>query len=147
MKINRRSLHYRFFRAMLWLSIWRRCNDPKSLCSYFWAVLLSPIAPPITAICLLGWAVLTATIVTAPVWVFYAWPHAEEGVEFVGLALLFAIGVIVDVALIIVAGDWALKRIPMDHMPRLSSSDMVHVAGEYIKAKKERICPIIQYED
>jgi len=121
MKISKSSWHYR---------LWGRLSDeykpPRDLCHYFWSIVSNIVLVLMMLAVILGivgW--LLYAIITMPIigWVV---------IGFICSAIVFPI--------IVIGGLRKLRGSPI-WMP---GSD---VLSEFIRAKKQRVCPLIEYMD
>lgn len=131
MKISTSSLHYRitnfFWGFRFW--DWKEPIMPRSLCLYFWTMVFSPLIPVISlAVVSLAGSLIYMIVVgigIMGVWDLY---HSEDvGFIFIGFQLLI----------------WALSAAGIYAEYRKHKSPSILI--QYIKAKKEKVCPIIEY--
>lgn len=122
MKVNRNSWHYRF------LSFAREDPMPKNLCSYFWNIVFRIVLIPCISFFALGLAFLMAMP--------FLWTFFEDG-GAIGIAI---IGAIIDI--MILAAIWVDER----KKNRLYIYKPPGPLKQYLKARKEKVCPLIEYE-
>lgn len=158
MKVNKNSWHYKLMDSWDYSVINRLdCGFNVTLCQYFWNVvgaILQSIGFVILCgvVVAMGLVVLFGTVI-APINFFltgfFGVPElGPNGVSFVCLVLFW-------VALPIIAGVEEYMRGNIKGIPdwmRSTSKEIVkkekkpNLAWEYIKAKKAKICPLIQLE-
>src|SRR5271156_5629635 len=123
MKINKGSWHYK-----LWAWTWDKLNDSNApshtnLCSYFWRLILAPIA------LLLKWVLLPTVLV--------------GGVAF----SLF----VICRGTIHLLGWYSLLIFPLVafivSLFKVGKTDTAQLVGAYVAAKKQGVCPLIEFED
>ncbi len=135
MKINKKSWHYKAISKLGF-------TPSKSFCMYFWQIpligmyLIVAIAIGVLAIC------ATLNAVLAPIAFMFAWDGyfelAFEG-DRVGAELLAGV-----VWFLYVLFGRAIYR---HHHPVGFAKKEPSIIVEYIKAKKQKICPILEFED
>jgi len=118
MKINRKSWHYRI--RKFW-----SFDDARNLCSYFWstvwATALFPIVPVVALFVLL--------FLTAPLWGI--WIDSQGFNIIIGIFEIFGLCVF----------WYEYRKEEYKHTVREPS-----LVKEFVKAKKQKICPLIEYE-
>ena len=118
MKINRKSWHYR------WNKGFYSYFHPDNLCEYFWKTVFSLALPmAIISIMILLFVLLVNSAITDP------W-GALIGISAVG-SLIFPI-----IAIVLLRYYFPSTKTKQERL-----------VGEYLKAKKNRICPMIEYYD
>lgn len=141
MEINTSSWHYR-------LVMWMWDTAPKSLCVYFWAVVFGVLLSPLrllgkgfektgkygaiaVLVLLAGWLLVVFIAAIIDSWWNLLW---------IALVLL-GIAVFIVLAAIVVALAIKLKDRIRGNDPQPS------MTWAYVKAKKRRICPILEFKD
>lgn len=129
MRINRNSWHYK-------IAMWLEVGEPRDLCEYAKTFLLS---------CLLGGVVLVACallggfIVLAP---FIALSAVSTfGTVFVMLLWLGVVWVTAGIFIPFIPEDHSLRTILWRSPPRQPS-----IIAEYFRARKDKFCPFIEYD-
>lgn len=137
MKVSRDSWHYKLVSALV--------NDwPKrDLCGYMRQVCLALFVSALTLIP----CVLIVVSLIAPIWL------VETGASEVsqGCGLLIAMGVILWGAMLCVGVTqllkWCLDKLSGHLRSKPKEVKRPSIATEWLKAKKQKICPIIEFED
>jgi len=145
MKISTKSWHYR------WLSKLKIVQS-RSLCVYLWQVVFSTTIFPGIALLILSAIVILALaclvgIFTVPLTLFGVVTLSPDGI--LAATLIFGTG---SYALLVWnSGSYALKIYSRYKNRRYLSRDFVPVEDglvvSYIKAKKAKICPFIDFTD
>lgn len=143
MKISRSTWHYNLIEdGLFWIGGW---VPSKSLCIYFWQVVgmlltgvveIMAAVSPIVAIIGFGFDYLPEEMLWRVPYVLWAC----FGAICIGVAALFVFAC--TVALICEGVKLAVKKIWIKK-PSSSSTDLVY---SYIKAKKDKVCPILEFE-
>src|ERR1700722_2110491 len=126
MKISKKSGHFR------WIS--HTFDPPENLCGYFWLlvllfVLLIVRIGLILLVCLV--ALSFALVVGISCW--------ESAIKLgFGYSAAIAIGVVGAVTLVICGIAYA---------PRAKRKFDATLTGQWLRAKKDRICPLLEWED
>lgn len=121
MQVSTTAWHYRFLRAM-------ECRRPSNLCSYFWMVVLHMALVVFFA----GIALVVMALLVAPI--LAIWFEWFEQVMIVGYVIWLAI----------LGVTWALYR----HWRRTQMGYVKQPDGlalSWVKAKKDKVCPLIEY--
>lgn len=145
-KISKSSWHYKLAKKS------RFFDTPKNLCQYFWAVVwgiaLYVYKPILVLMWLYGAYILytNATVLTEPGVGVSVGIFAALCIVVLILSLIIAIGflsllVAYGIHTILQKNNWVLgsKKCDINKKP--------NIAIEYIKAKKEKTCPLLTYED
>lgn len=159
LRVSATSWHYRLYKWTQRYGNWPN-SEPKSLCSYFWSIVLTPLfiysatfrkvvesvlfRPFVwlgrlnqTALIIVVTAVITTVIVC---WGFL-WPHKLL------IAAIVVVGIIVAGVLLLLI---ALGIAELSDR-RKSGSDLEPITGqlifEFVRAKKRRVCPLIEVVD
>jgi hypothetical protein len=115
--------------------------EARSLCTYFWRVLLSPLALVVSAGVIAGLAAaalfIMVGIIGAPLAV---WMSPSVGTILAG-AFWFVSAVLVDGWLAVAL----LEHFRPGRAQRVTGA--MEVAFAYLAAKKRRVCPFIEYEN
>lgn len=146
--INRNSALHRFNKKWAWRGGWSADNDVKTLCQYFWMTVgsllklfLSTIAIVVfagfilTALTMIGVGIFDddTYLTNNPWWWWVIAPFVGAGVigGIVGLAFLLA-------ATFYIIKEWCKKaKSKVKQRPPT-------LLGQYVKAKKERVCPLVE---
>lgn len=155
MIINENSWHFKIYAAFN--STW---NRPKTLCAYFWKTLI-----PVLSVSIIGFAILAAvTIIGQEIltrfFVFSSlWTLVPASI---GVGVLF-IALCVGISIVLVLGiPWLIdlyrerkyykevefiaqnqERIKNGLEPIERKKSLI---GEYLKARKEKVCPTLEYK-
>lgn len=155
MIINENSWHFKIYAAFN--STW---NRPKTLCAYFWKTFI-----PVLAVSIIGFAILAAvTIIGQEIltkfFVFSSlWTLVPASI---GVGVLF-IALCVGISIVLVLGiPWLIdlyrerkyykeveliaqnqERIKNGLEPIERKKSLI---GEYLKARKEKVCPTLEYK-
>ena len=131
MKVKSDSWHYKWLR----FARWDEWDMPKSLCTYFWSVvLLAPLK--IGALVAVIVILVGGPLVTLVNWIY---PFLSEKMAHVPLAILY-----VELICILI---FCLIFIKEKLEEKLSKRKKTTLLGSYLSAKKQKICPLINYED
>ncbi len=104
--------------------------QPRDLCSYFWQVTFKLLAALAVVYSAIYWGyVLVDAIFDNPWWAFM--------IVIVPAAFVVLGGVV----FLLIA---AFEAIPKPHSERAKKEKPPSLVGEYLKAKKRRICPLIE---
>ena len=131
-KISSRSWHYRLLKWAQHDSV----EMPKTLCGYFWTVVLILVGPVLVV---LGVLALIALYVGA---ILESWWWMIVGPLLVAVGLVVAVLVLV---LAVLVGE-ILSNLYHGLRPNQESKghSTARLIGEFIGAKKRRICPLIE---
>lgn len=133
MKISKKSWHYRFLKA-------QRRAVPVSLCPYFWAVVFEALKMLVIGASLLVIAMFVAMVlfVTPIGYMFDAsWVTEKE----IGASVTFWAAIIIMTT---VGGTRHFYRRLRQNRPVVHKESNIVTA--YIKARKEKICPMLEFE-
>lgn len=133
MKISKKSWHYRFLRA-------QRYAVPTSLCPYFWAVVFEALKMLVIGAILIALAAIVAMIlfVTPIGYMFDAsWVTEKE----MGASVAFWAMIIIMAT---VEGTRRFYR--RLRQKRAATPKEPNIVTAYIKARKEKICPTLEFE-
>ena len=124
LRISRCRWHYRLLRTFL-------SRDPqhKSLCRYFWSVVGTLALYAIFVV------LLTVLVVAGVAWTLQHPLPVVAGVTVVALTVLIIWGVVTFVR-------WKRRQPARARPPKAPNLTL-----EYIRAKKSRICPLIEWTD
>jgi hypothetical protein len=142
MEINRNSWHYRLLK-------FSDTVPSTSLCLYFWQVaLVVPIKGLVVAVfgSLLGVCLVTFLLLfAAPLatLLFFLISDLPPSSDWVLLNLL---GAIIWLIPIVLFGEVAVKKILRNKETNYTPKEP-NILLEFLKAKKEKICPLIQFVD
>lgn len=120
MKISKSSLHYRLVNFVF-------DNPNRNLCVYFWQVVWSSFFVPFMFICLICGILGGLLFLSMPVWTMF----------YGSFDVLAGMAAVLDVGLLLTF--WYLYR--KHKYPEKEPG----VIGSYIRAKKEKICPTIDF--
>lgn len=155
MIINENSWHFKIYAAFN--STW---NRPKTLCAYFWKTLIPVLSVSIigfailAAVTIIGQEILTKFFVFSSLWTLVP---ASIGVGILMVAVMAFIS-----AGLVIGPSWLLdkyndrkyykeiefiaqnqERIKNGLEPIERKKSLI---GEYIKARKEKVCPTLEYK-
>lgn len=155
MIINENSWHFKIY--AMFNSTW---NRPKTLCAYFWKTLI-----PVLAVSIIGFAILAAAVIIGQeiltkFFVFSSlWTLVPASIG-VGI-LMIAVMALISVGAVI-GPSWLLdkyndrkyykeiefiaqnqERIKNGLEPIERKKSLI---GEYLKARKEKVCPTLEYK-
>lgn len=160
MKIKRNSLHARFYKFMY-------CTNtlPLNLCPYFWKLVLAIVTLPITVFSFFPfvknnyfeerfgpvWIFAICELLTASIGLlvssFFGWidPHGPANLKDLGIAN--AVGLSVFAIVAVVAYIRHLISSKKENSNSIAKEKKPSIIIEYIKAKKNKHCPMIEWED
>ena len=128
MKINKNSWHYKMnyeFSERL----------PKTLCSYFWTTVIRTLL-----LLVFSAAILTTLIILiSPLALLFDIKHPMQEVSFSIYGLMFAL----FLCLFIGAKVENYKR----NKYLIRPYKKPNILWDYLKAKKEKVCPFLEFED
>jgi hypothetical protein len=126
MKISRQSWHYRLSKGNYFLY-----GEPANLCHYFWRVVWHLVRWPLVAAVVIG--LLVGTLLFCRSYPEKACQIALAAASIAGIIVgLFLLSLIIVTAVFVAAGMKWLRGT---------------LLFQYLKACKQRICPLIEYED
>ena len=155
MIINENSWHFKIY--AMFNSTW---NRPKTLCAYFWKTLI-----PVLAVSIIGFAILAAVVIIGQEFLtrFFVFSSLWTLVPAsIGVGILM-VAVMAFIAVGLVIGpSWLLdkyndrkyyKEIELiaQNQERIKNGlepieRKKSLIGEYLKARKEKICPTLEYK-
>ncbi|QNI20606.1 hypothetical protein [Escherichia phage JN02] len=155
MIINENSWHFKIY--AMFNSTW---NRPKTLCAYFWKTLI-----PVLAVSIIGFAILAAVVIIGQEFLtrFFVFSSLWTLVPAsIGVGILM-VAVMAFIATGLVIGpSWLLdkyndrkyyKEIELiaQNQERIKNGlepieRKKSLIGEYLKARKEKICPTLEYK-
>ncbi len=143
MKISKQSWHYQLYQLMERLDI-VTMYDKNDLCSYMRGLIIS-ISIPITMIL----SPYTAYLfhITG---VLDSHPPLVSFLVLAGLFLWTIVGLIADCLLIFVIGIHYINKYIISKIPKREKQQKEkkpNILIEYLKAKKQKICPLIEFEE
>ena len=137
MIVNKKSWHYR------WNNIFRdkyTTESKNTLCSYFWYTVFNTLVPA-GAMCLI---LVLFYLIGVDICLEYGWSTWLS--VPVGIILYLVVGTVAGVLIGIAWGAVKLVRRGVeyagDHKPEKAS-----LVAEYLKAKKRKICPFIEFKE
>jgi len=141
MVISRKSWHYRY---LDWSCDNFEIDLPKSLCGYFWKTVL------VTVLNLLMGSLIVGIILTIPL-LFWSWLHNGSPTSKIYLILLSVLAAVpCSAALIIKNAREREEKLYQDRrrgiFPKEKPAGFLKVIWETIKARKNKVCPLIKYE-
>ena len=136
MKVSKRSWHYR-------LNTWRhRAYVPTNLCSHFWNTVGSMVV-----VIMIG-AILTVGVAIVALagfaYVYEGWMEHTRGTATVHIILS---GILVMMIFAWLIYYWNTKSDALKALWRKHPHPSETLVGQYISARKRRICPLIELED
>lgn len=155
MIINENSWHFKIYAAFN--STW---NRPKTLCAYFWKTLIPVLAASIigfailAAVTIIGQEILTKFFVFSSLWTLVP-ASIGVGVLFialcVGISIVLVLGIpwLIDLyrerkyykEIELIAQNQERIKNGLEPIERKKS-----LIGEYLKARKEKVCPTLEYK-
>lgn len=138
LKFKRSSLHYRFVRKF-----WS--HPSTSLCKYVWQFIFSVIG---AITCILMAAMITFIFVLVPIGhILTAAGIYDFGVEWKDALLPYIVWSCImatGVGALIVRG---IREYKWRNRHKVKPEKEPNLFVEFVKAKKEKVCPIIKFED
>jgi len=131
MKISPKSWHYNL------VQLFFTGNMPRTLCSYFWTFLLCLFFGLLLATFALGLVAGAIYVLVAP-WILIG--EAKNREEYILIGIMFFMGYGFPVIGFII--NYIESR-PKNYRPSKGPS----LLSQWLKAKKEKVCPIIEYKD
>lgn len=143
MEISKQSWHYKL--------VCNFNNEPSnSLCKYFWQVVGSALIWLIMTVIGLSMAIVTTLFPIAAIIIAYFYPSDVIMEESFILSEVFIGGALLLMVYAIVTMYWAVKRIGQfiyrKYKKKAKPDKEPNVAIEYIKAKKQKICPTLNFK-
>lgn len=148
MKISRSAWHVRLSQKVF------PGYQPKDLCSHFWIVVAGVVIALFTVLFVvsaLGLGVLALVILWIDSRVFqYLLAHWQEVLLISGVAVGTGIVMLVSYIAVSASSRWLIERFHVNKMPHDTPPKEPKQPGllcSWIKAKKRKICPMIEVED
>ena len=159
MKVKRNSLHARFYKFMY-------CTNtlPLNLCPYFWKLVLAIVTLPLTVFSFpftnnrsfgdrFGnlFAVAFCELCTASIGLLvsmlFGWVdrHSQINLKDLGIANAVGLSIFAIVAVVCYIGHLISSK--KENSKSIAKEKKPSIIIEYIKAKKNKHCPMIEWED
>lgn len=155
MIINENSWHYKIYAAFN--STW---NRPKTLCAYFWKTFIPVLAVSIigfailSAATIIGQEILTKFFVFSSLWTLVP-ASIGIGILTISVMVLIAVGAVIGPSWLLdkyndrkyykeielIAQNQERIKNGLEPIERKKS-----LIGEYLKARKEKVCPTLEYK-
>lgn len=141
MEVSKNAWHYK----ILMTETQAKIRNGTSLCSYFWDVVFTVFAWIFIGIMSL---VVIVCVLTGLFYILYAWYFmigSLVGVETFSTELI-RVSLVLNYVGIFCWFVFSIKRL----LSKLKNGEILksdNLAFEYIKAKKQKICPVIQFKD
>ncbi|AYN56506.1 hypothetical protein DPMPNEAM_00077 [Escherichia phage p000y] len=155
MIINENSWHFKIYATFN--STW---NRPKTLCAYFWKTLIPVLAASIigfailAAVTIIGQEILTKFFVFSSLWTLVP-ASIGIGILTISVMVLIAVGAVIGPSWLLdkyndrkyykeielIAQNQERIKNGLEPIERKKS-----LIGEYIKARKEKVCPTLEYK-
>lgn len=155
MIINENSWHFKIYAAFN--STW---NRPKTLCAYFWKTLIPALAVSIigfailAAVTIFGHEILTKFFVFSSLWTLVP-ASIGVGILIVAVMAFIATGLVIGPSWLLdkyndrkyykeielIAQNQERIKNGLEPIERKKS-----LIGEYLKARKEKVCPTLEYK-
>lgn len=135
MKISKKSYHYRWYRTINSLVHDKYDNLPTNLCNYFWGF----IGVNIIGLLLLLLASFTCFAILSPIILIITLFITKPPEDLFGVGIVT--GAMETVALVIIG-----TRLVFEKFENKKDS-FLNVTNEYVKAKKQNICPLIEFTE
>ncbi len=147
MEISRNSWHYRLCNFALGL----HSKEPSSsLCKYFWQVLFSPV---LITMFFVFWAFVIALVLVV---LFYV-PGSIANTLLCNLLGILPDSFSVDLetfnyrsvlsSVVVIIGAFICSWIDDKNKERAAAGQPDGLVKSFIKAKKEKICPVLEFKD
>ena len=145
MKVNKNSWHYKTItEETLGVGGCSQYFVSHSLCTYFWQVIASILLKGTLLLVILPAGL--SLFVTLPLISLVGWLVTGSLVEGdLGLIILFAEVLAVLIWLIVIGVDILRNKFNDYRYVKESVDKGPSLVGQYIKAKKDKICPIIEF--
>lgn len=155
MIINKNSWHFKIYKTFN--NTW---NLPKTLCAYFWKTLIPVLVVSfvglmaLTVITIGGSQILTKFFVFSSLWTLVP-ASLVVGALFIALCVGFSVVVVLGIPKLI---DLYRERkhdkeieFEVENLERIKNGlepieRKKSLIGEYLKARKEKVCPTLEYE-
>ncbi len=154
MIVDQKSLHFRYADFFWRWSFWR-CWMPKTLCSYFWGVVLAPLFTVLTGlggVCIaalaLGCVAVVVAVEVGPItWAIWFWLDPEFSIKPGGLIFSMPLWIIFTIgALQILVWYETAVVVCWNFVGEKSDiKSFVGVTAEYVSSAKQSLCPLIDY--
>lgn len=155
MIINENSWHFKIYAAFN--STW---NRPKTLCAYFWKTFIPVLAVSIVGFAtlagaaIIGQEILTKFFVFSSLWTLVP-ASIGIGILTISVMVLIAVGAVIGPSWLLdkyndrkyykeielIAQNQERIKNGLEPIERKKS-----LIGEYIKARKEKVCPTLEYK-
>ncbi|EMC9886198.1 hypothetical protein VO467_000575 [Shigella sonnei] len=155
MIINENSWHFKIYAAFN--STW---NRPKTLCAYFWKTLIPVLSVSIigfailAAVVIIGQEILTKFFVFSSLWTLVP-ASIGVGILTISVMVLIAVGAVIGPSWLLdkyndrkyykeielIAQNQERIKNGLEPIERKKS-----LIGEYLKARKEKVCPTLEYK-
>lgn len=155
MIINENSWHFKIYAAFN--STW---NRPKTLCAYFWKTFIPVLAVSIigfailAAATIIGQEILTKFFVFSSLWTLVP-ASIGIGILTISVMVLIAVGAVIGPSWLLdkyndrkyykeielIAQNQERIKNGLEPIERKKS-----LIGEYLKARKEKVCPTLEYK-
>lgn len=134
MEISKNSWHYKLVEYIGESFESGRYFMPTTLCSYFWTLVLFT---PLKILTTLGILIAVIFFMTMPIWSIVGMVYLDDEI-FTGTATVSWI----LVSVVVLANLIEYFRYNSDFKFKI-----IEIVVEYIKAKKRKVCPFIEYTD
>lgn len=141
MKISRQSWHYQLMERIGIVTIY----DRSDLCSYIRGLIISMFVP-ITMIL----APYTAYLLFYLTNVFIIYLPPVSFLMLLGLVIWMGIGLVFDSLLVLFISINCIDKYILSKIPKRETQykeKKPNILIEYLKAKKKKICPLIEFEE
>lgn len=144
MIVNKNSWHYRF-------NVWRtnewKTERKKTLCSYFWFTVFNIVLVSLMVVGIIGLLSLiggsaNGELIKHGYDVLFPVLYPLLGVLVVAAAICFGVAVVGVIWAIVAGYQWGVQKYKINR--RVSEPGLMI---SFIKAKKSKICPIIEFKD
>lgn len=155
MIINENSWHFKIY--AMFNSTW---NRPKTLCAYFWKTLIPVLAVSIigfailAAVVIIGQEILTKFFVFSSLWTLVP-ASIGVGILMIAVMALISVGAVIGPSWLLdkyndrkyykeiefIAQNQERIKNGLEPIERKKS-----LIGEYLKARKEKVCPTLEYK-
>lgn len=155
MIINENSWHFKIYAAFN--STW---NRPKTLCAYFWKTLIPVLSVSIigfailAAVAIIGQEILTRFFVFSSLWTLVP-ASIGVGILMIAVMALISVGAVIGPSWLLdryndrkyykeiefIAQNQERIKNGLEPIERKKS-----LIGEYLKARKEKVCPTLEYK-
>lgn len=136
MEISKSSWHYRLINSTIG-------KPSNSLCLYFWSLIISLLMRILVAFIFVTW-VLMMLITISPILIGY-------NDEYL---FLYILGILPWVVTLLILGDYLHEKFPQvreKHFLKKNRREQLekepHIVVEYVKAIKNKVCPILDFKE